>query len=133
TGGSKVTYTIGPAVLRAAEDARDQVLRVAASELEASMEDLELVDGVIKVRGVPSKSLSLADAFQLSTGKYVPVLGRGQTVVADHSPGMAVHIARVRVDPDTARLDPVRSIAIQGVGRAINPAPVEAQMHGGAV
>jgi CO/xanthine dehydrogenase Mo-binding subunit len=133
TGGSKVTYTIGPAVLRAAEDARDQVLRVAASELEASMEDLELVDGVVTVRGVPSKSLSLQDAFQLSTSKYVPVLGRGQTVVADHSPGMAVHIARVRVDPDTARVEPVRYIAIQDVGRAINPALVEAQMHGGAV
>jgi CO/xanthine dehydrogenase Mo-binding subunit len=133
TGGSKVTYTIGPAVLRAAEDARDQVLRIAASELEASVEDLELVDGVITVRGVPTKSMSLADAFQLSTGRYAPVLGRGQTVVADHSPGMAVHIARVRVDPDTFRVEPVRYIAIQDVGRAINPALVEAQMHGGAV
>jgi CO/xanthine dehydrogenase Mo-binding subunit len=135
TGGSKVTYTIGPAVLRAAEDARDQVLRIAASELEASIEDLEMVDGTITVRGVPSKTLSLAAAFQLSTSaqKYVPVLGRGQTIVGDHSPGMAVHIARVRVDPDTARVVPLRYIAIQDVGRAINPALVEAQMHGGAV
>ncbi len=136
TGGSKVTYTIGPAVLRAAEDARDQVLRIAASELEAAMEDLEMVDGMISVRGVPSKTLSLADAFKLSTrgsGTYTPVLGRGQTVVADHSPGMAVHIARVRVDPDTGKVVPVRYIAIQDVGRAINPALVEAQMHGGAV
>src|SRR5205823_7035887 len=103
TGGSKVTYTIGPAVLRAAEDARDQVLHIAAAELEASVDDLELVDGEIIVRGVPARSLSLADAFKLSTrcsGSYVPVLGRGQTVVSDHSPGMAVHIARVRVDPE---------------------------------
>jgi len=136
TGGSKVTYTIGPAVLRAAEDARDQVLRIAASELEAAVEDLELVDGQISVRGVPGKSLSLADAYRLSTrgsGSYVPVLGRGQTVVSDHSPGMAVHIARVRVDPDTGKVVPLRYIAIQDVGRAINPALIEDQMHGGAV
>jgi len=136
TGGSKVTYTIGPAVLRAAEDARDQVLRIAASELEAAVEDLEMADGNISVRGVPAKTLSLADAFKLSTrgsGTYTPVLGRGQTVVADHSPGMAVHIARVRVEPDTGKVFPVRYIAIQDVGRAINPALVEAQMHGGAV
>jgi CO/xanthine dehydrogenase Mo-binding subunit len=61
------------------------------------------------------------------------VLGRGQTVVADHSPGMAVHIARVRVEPDTGKVFPIRYISIQDVGRAINPALVEAQMHGGAV
>lgn len=136
TGGSKVTYTIGPAVLKAAQDARDQVLRIAASELEAAVEDLEMADGTISVRGVPAKTLSLSDAFKLSTrgaGSYTPVLGRGQTVVSEHSPGMAVHIARVRIDPDTGRPSAVRYIAIQDVGTAINPALVEAQMHGGAV
>jgi CO/xanthine dehydrogenase Mo-binding subunit len=136
TGGSKVTYTIGPAVLKAAQDARDQVLHIAASELEAAVEDLELVDGQISVKGVPSKSLSLSDVYKLSTrgsGSYVPVLGRGQTVVSDHSPGMAVHIARVRVDPDTGKVVPLHYVAIQDVGRAINPALIEDQMHGGAV
>ena len=136
TGGSKVTYTIGPAVLKAAQDARDQVLHIAAAELETSIDDLELVDGQITVRGVPSKSLSLSDAYKLSTrgsGSYVPVLGRGQTVVSDHSPGMAVHIARVRVDPETGRVVPLHYVAIQDVGRAINPALIEDQMHGGAV
>jgi CO/xanthine dehydrogenase Mo-binding subunit len=136
TGGSKVTYTIGPAVLKAAQDAREQVLHIAASELEASVEDLEFVDGHVTVRGVPSKSLSLADVHKLSTrgsGNYVPVLGRGQTVVSEHSPGMAVHIARVRVDPDTGKVVPLHYVAIQDVGRAINPALIEDQMHGGAV
>jgi CO/xanthine dehydrogenase Mo-binding subunit len=135
TGGSKVVYTIGPAVLRAAEDARDQVVHIAAAELEASVDDLELVDGRVQVRGVPGKSLELSDVFRLATtgGKHVPVLGRGQTVVSDHSPGMAVHIARVRVDPDNGHVTPISYVAIQDVGRAINPAAVEAQMHGGAV
>jgi CO/xanthine dehydrogenase Mo-binding subunit len=135
TGGSKVVYTIGPAVLRAAEDARDQVVHIAAAELEASVDDLELVDGRVQVRGVPGKSLQLSDVFRLATtsGKHVPVLGRGQTVISDHSPGMAVHIARVRVDPENGRTTPISYVAIQDVGRAINPAAVEAQMHGGAV
>jgi CO/xanthine dehydrogenase Mo-binding subunit len=135
TGGSKVTYTIGPAVLRAAEDARDQVLKIAASELEAAVEDLELVGGQVRVRGVPDRQIGLSDVFKLATAgrKYVPVLGRGQTVVSDHSPGMAVHVARVRVDPESGRVEPLRYVAIQDVGRAINPAAVEAQMHGGAV
>lgn len=135
TGGSKVTYTIGPAVLRAAEDARDQVLLIAAAELEASVDDLELIDGRVQVRGVPGKACQLSDVFRLATSgqKHVPVLGRGQTVISDHSPGMAVHIARVRVDPHSGHITPVNYVAIQDVGRAINPAAVEAQMHGGAV
>ena len=135
TGGSKVVYTIGPAVLRAAEDARDQVVHIAAAELEASVDDLELIDGRVQVRGVPGKSLELSDVFRLATtgGKHVPVLGRGQTVISDHSPGMAVHIARVRVDPENGHTTPISYVAIQDVGRAINPAAVEAQMHGGAV
>ena len=135
TGGSKVVYTIGPAVLRAAEDARDQVIHIAAAELEASVDDLELIDGRVQVRGAPGKSLGLSDVFKLATNgqKHVPVLGRGQTVISDHSPGMAVHIARVRVDPENGHVTPVSYVAIQDVGRAINPAAVEAQMHGGAV
>ena len=135
TGGSKVTYTIGPAVLRAAQDARDQVLKIAASELEAAVEDLELVNGQVQVRGVPGKQISMSDVFRLATSgqKYVPVLGRGQTVISDHSPGMAVHVARVRVDPESGKVTPLHYVAIQDVGRAINPALVEGQMYGGAV
>ena len=136
SGGSKVTYTIGPAVLRSAEDARNQVLHIAASELEASVDDLELVNGRVQVRGVPGKTITLSDIFSVSASfgaRHAPVLGRGQTVVTDFSPGMAVHIARVRVDPDTGKVQPLRFISIQDVGRAINPATVESQMHGGAV
>jgi CO/xanthine dehydrogenase Mo-binding subunit len=136
SGGSKVTYTIGPAVLRSAEDARNQVLQIAASEMEASVDDLELVNGRVQVRGVPGKTITLSDIFSVSASfgaRHAPVLGRGQTVVTDFSPGMAVHIARVRVDPDTGRVQPLRFISIQDVGRAINPATVESQMHGGAV
>jgi CO/xanthine dehydrogenase Mo-binding subunit len=135
TGGSKVVYTIGPAIQRAAQDLRDQVLLIAAAELEASLDDLELVNGRVQVRGVPGRSLGLTDIYRLATssGRYVPVLGRGQSVVADNSPGMAVHVARVYVDPDSGRVQPLRYVAIQDVGRAINPALVEDQMHGGAV
>jgi CO/xanthine dehydrogenase Mo-binding subunit len=44
-----------------------------------------------------------------------------------------VHIVRVRVDPDTGHVQPLRYVAVQDVGRAINPATVEGQMEGGAV
>ncbi|MDQ3810388.1 MAG: xanthine dehydrogenase family protein molybdopterin-binding subunit, partial [Chloroflexota bacterium] len=125
SGGSKITYTVGPAVQRAAEDARRQVLRVASAELEASVDDLEIVDGRVQVRGVPNRAKTLAEIYSLSGSfgaKYEPVYGRGQAAVTDRAPGMAVHIVRVAVDPDTGRVRPVRYVAVQDVGRAINPA-----------
>jgi CO/xanthine dehydrogenase Mo-binding subunit len=136
SGGSKVTYSSGPAVLRAAEDARNQVLRIAAAELEAAVEDLEIVQGRVQVRGVPGKSKTLAEIHTLSgtfAARYEPVYGRGQSAVTDTSPGFAVHISRVAVDPDTGHVQPIRHISIQDVGRAINLAAVEGQIHGGTV
>jgi CO/xanthine dehydrogenase Mo-binding subunit len=127
SGGSKITYTVGPAVHKAAEDARQQVLRIAAAELEAGIDDLEIVNGSVRVRGVPDKVKTLAQIFSLSGAfgaKYEPVLGRGQAAVVDRSPGMGVHVVRV---------SPVRYVVVQDVGRAINPAAVEAQIHGGAI
>ena len=136
SGGSKVTYSSGPAVLRAAEDARNQVLRIAAAELEASVEDLELVQGRVQVRGVPGKSKTLAEIHALSgsfAARYEPVYGRGQSAVTDTAPGFAVHVARVQVDPDTGHVQALRHISVQDVGRAINLAAVEGQIHGGTV
>jgi CO/xanthine dehydrogenase Mo-binding subunit len=134
TGGSKAVYTVGPAVLAAARDAREQVLKIAAAELEAAVEDLELIDGEVRVKGVPGKVRTLRDIYRLSASfgaRYQPVLGRGQAAITQRSPGTGVHICRVRVDPETGRVEPVRYVVVQDVGKAINPATVEAQIHGG--
>src|SRR5207247_2064244 len=53
SAGSKTIYTVGTAVLQAAEDARKQTLEIAASELEASIHDLEIIDGKVGVKGAP--------------------------------------------------------------------------------
>jgi CO/xanthine dehydrogenase Mo-binding subunit len=134
TGGSKTIYTMGPAVLRAAQEARERVLKIAAAELEASVEDLELVRGEVRVKGVPGKVKTLRDIYKLSASfgaKYEPVLGKGESAITQRSPGTGVHIARVRVDPETGRVEPLRYVVVQDVGKAINPATVEEQIHGG--
>ncbi len=134
TGGSKTIYTMGPAVLKAAQEARERVLRIAAAELEAAVEDLEMVHGEVRVKGVPGKVKTLRDIYRLSASfgaKHEPVVGKGESAITQRSPGTGVHIARVRVDPDTGRVEPVRYVIVQDVGRAINPSLVEEQIHGG--
>ena len=134
TGGSKTMYTVGPAVQRAAAEARERVFKIASAELEASVDDLELVHGEVRVKGVPGKVKTLKEIYRLSAGfggKYEPVVGKGESAISEKSPGTGVHIARVRVDPETGRVEPIRYVIVQDVGRAINPALVEAQIHGG--
>ncbi|MDI3340227.1 MAG: xanthine dehydrogenase family protein molybdopterin-binding subunit [Sphaerobacter sp.] len=134
SGGSKITYTVGLAVRAAAEDARQQVFRIAAAELEAAPEDLELVDGRVQVRGVPDRGLALSEIARLSMtfgGKYEPVYGNGKSAVTARAPGFSGQIAHVRVDPATGAVELLRIIAAQDVGRALNPALVEGQIVGG--
>ncbi|MDP9366014.1 MAG: xanthine dehydrogenase family protein molybdopterin-binding subunit [Chloroflexota bacterium] len=134
TGGSKITYTVGPAVQQAAAEARQQILDIAAQHLEAAAEDLEIVDGSVRVKGVPSSGVSLKQIAQMSMSfgaKYEPVFGRGSTAITESAPGFAVHLAEVEIDDLTGETKVRRYVAVQDVGFAINPAAVEGQIHGG--
>ncbi len=136
TGGSKVTYTAGPAVQKAAEDARRQILEIAADRLEAAPGDLELVPGRVQVRGAPSRSIDLKEIASRSMGwaaRYEPVLGRGASAITHGSPMFTAHLARVAVDTETGQTTVLEYAAAQDVGFALNPAEVEGQMMGGIV
>jgi CO/xanthine dehydrogenase Mo-binding subunit len=133
SGGSKVTYTVGRAVERAAAEAREQLLEVAADELEIAPEDLEIVNGAVQPAGVPAKAVALEElgAKILTFGsKYPPVEGHGR-VSQPQAPQSAAHLSHVRVDPDTGAVTVLGHVVAQDVGRALNPALVEGQMRGG--
>jgi CO/xanthine dehydrogenase Mo-binding subunit len=133
SGGSKVTYTVGAAVERAARDARQQLLTIAAKELEAAVEDLELVDGTVRVRGVPDRSIPISELAEQTMqfgGKYEPIFGRGSTATVARAPAFAAHLAEVEVDPETGRARLVDHVVVQDVGRALNPAAIEGQIQG---
>ncbi len=135
-GGSKTTYTLGNAVIRAAQDARRQTFAIAAEEFEVSAEDLEIVDGRVQVRGFPDRSLSLGElAGKAMTfgGRYEPVHGSGSQAVTDRAPSFCAQIAEVEVDEETGDVNLLNLAVVQEVGRAINPLAVQGQMQGGAV
>lgn len=135
SGGSKITYTVGRAVERAAEQARERLLEVAAQELEISPLDLEIVDGTVQPRGAPAKALAIDQlaAKILSFGsRHMPVEGHGRSAQSP-APQAAAHLSHVRVDPETGAVTVLAHVVAQDVGRALNPALVQGQMHGGAV
>lgn len=134
SGGSKVTYTVGPAVQRAAVEARERLLRVAAEELETAPDDLEIVDGEVQVVGAPTRSVSVTELAEraLSWGsRYEPIEGRGGCAQPSLAPSAAAHLSHVRVDRETGEVALLHHVIAQDVGRALNPALVEGQMRGG--
>ena len=74
TWASRCATLGGSAALRASEELREKVLKVAAARLEASPDDLELANGHVSVSGAPSKALTLArwPASRTSSGRSSP-------------------------------------------------------------
>ena len=135
SGGSKVTYTVGKAVMGAARAARVKALAAASQELEIAPDDLEVVDGVVRAVGAPDRSITVEELARKALrfgGRYEPIEGHGGSAQTRGAPSVAAHLSHVRVDRETGEVELLRHVIAQDVGRALNPALVEGQMRGGA-
>ncbi len=139
----------------AAKDIREKMLKVAASMLEASPEDLDIEESRIFVKGVPSKFLKFADVSQtiyrrpydcaidiepgLEATRYFRTLNathipdeQGRISTYPSYPNMA-HLAFVEVDGETGEVKILKYAAVHDCGFVMNPMMVEGQLHGGIV
>ncbi|MBI4317718.1 MAG: xanthine dehydrogenase family protein molybdopterin-binding subunit [Chloroflexi bacterium] len=139
----------GNAVRLAAQDARRQLLRVAAEMLEAKVEDLLLEVGRIFVQGYSDKSLTVAqvaghalarrDAEPIILGKatYEPpsVFPDPKTLYGNLSSSysFAAQVAEVEVDRETGLVKTLKVSAAHDLGKAINPMGAHGQMEGAIV
>jgi CO/xanthine dehydrogenase Mo-binding subunit len=135
TGGSRVTFATGMAVIQASRDIIAQCKQRAAATwgIEADMVDWK--DGqAIPKPGVNAdvKPLTLAQIAANSGRTGGPLLGRASLNARGPGPGFSINMADVRVDPETGKVDVLRFTAIQDAGKAIHPSYVEGQMQGGA-
>jgi CO/xanthine dehydrogenase Mo-binding subunit len=134
SGGSKITYTVGRAVQKAAQAAREKLLAAASEELEIAPDDLEIADGVVRPIGAPDRAVAIEELARQGTsfgGRYEPIEGHGGSAQRSQAPGTACHVSHVRVDRETGEVRVLRHAIAQDVGRALNPALVEGQMRGG--
>ena len=82
TAASRVTVSVGNAVQRAAADAREQLLQLAADRLEANPVDLACRGGRIFVEGSPDRGFALGELVRYAqTRGSGPILGRGCLLV----------------------------------------------------
>ena len=133
TGGSRSLQIGGSAVREAGELVLKRARELAASRLEAAVEDIVLTsDGQLGVAGVPNASLSWAELASAAAED-------GQVLVeeTDFKPGGATfpfgaHVSVVEVDIETGYVRPLRHIAVDDCGRVLNPLIVRGQQQGGA-
>ena len=135
SGGSVITYSTGGAVQRATEALATKLLAYAAQLLEIDVRDLELVDGMVRPKGTPERGLTLADIGEELDGFGLGVrAARGPR--RDGPARLAPRRPRTSsTSGSTARpgeVDVLGYVIAQDVGRALNPAIIEGQLHGGA-
>jgi carbon-monoxide dehydrogenase large subunit len=157
TFGSRSVLLGGSALHRAASEVRDALLRMASQRLEVAPEDLVLEHGGVHLRGVPDRAVSLRELAEAAYGALAAPTGTpGQAISlrasAERVPEVngapnglearvkfqaegdafpfGAYVAAVRVDPETARVEIERLVAVDDCGNAVNPLLVEGQLHG---
>ena len=136
TGGSRVTFSTGIAVVEATEDVVRQLCERAAMMWEISPDAVRWENGCAEPAGANAGDfppLSLAEIAS-SSDKTGGMIGGSKSVNAPYlvGPSFGVHICDAEVDPETGRVTILRYTVVQEVGRAMHPAYVEGQMQGGA-
>jgi CO/xanthine dehydrogenase Mo-binding subunit len=135
SGGSVITYSTGRAVQKATEALREKILAYASLLMEIDVRDLELVDGSVRPKGSPERGMTLAQIATKLDGfssDFEPLEGHGGSVPPVLAPLTSAHLVHVRVDRESGAVTVIRYVIAQDVGRALNPAIVEGQLHGGA-
>ena len=137
SGGTRVTYTAGQAVVGAARELKRKLIRAAAPLLDSPEEDVSLQSGRVVVG--PSE-LRPAYYRTINIGEVVAHVGDG-TMVAEYEfasdpPDMTsfcAQAAEVEVDPETGQVTVKRLVSAHDVGAILNPLMHQGQVEGGVI
>jgi len=134
SGGSRIIYSQGTAVQRAAEDTKAKLFLLASERLGVAAEALICEEGMVYVQDNPAQSLDIGQIARLSlSSRGGPIIGTASLSNMPYTPVFSTHAAEVLVDKETGQVKVTRYIQAQDVGVAINPMSVEGQLDGGAV
>jgi xanthine dehydrogenase molybdenum-binding subunit len=135
SGGSAGCYQVGNAVMKAAEEARKQLLDRAGKRLGLAPEELEVKDRRIYAKSDPRRGISVGEVARRAMynfeGDHLNISGKGSFSPTQSPPPFAAVFAEVEVDVETAEVKILKIVYVNDSGRVINPATVEGQVEGG--
>ena len=137
SGGTRVTYTAGQAVVGAARELKRQLIRAAAPLLDSPEEDVTLQSGRVVVGPSPVRP---AYYRTINIGEVVAHVGDG-TIVAEYEfaseppdlTSFCAQAAEVEVDPETGAVTVKRLVSAHDVGAILNPLMHQGQVEGGVI
>jgi xanthine dehydrogenase molybdenum-binding subunit len=127
---SHTTYMGGRAAQMAAAEVKKQLLAIAAEALEASHQDLEIRQGIVRVKG-SDRRISVRDAVSPKRGLPTPQLIAAATYKPTKSYSFAAHFVEVQVDTETGQIDVLQVVPVHEIGRVIHPVAAAGQIEGG--
>jgi xanthine dehydrogenase YagR molybdenum-binding subunit len=138
SGGSTTVGGVSSSTRKATLNALAKLFDVAAPALNAQPDDLEAVDGHIRVKGSPNKSLTWQAACRkMGTSKISEMGENNQRTAAreglNTSGAAGVQIADVSVDTETGIVKMNRFVAVQDCGMIINPRLATSQIYGAII
>jgi CO/xanthine dehydrogenase Mo-binding subunit len=136
TGGSRVTYATGLAVINASKLIIAELCKRAAKIWKIDAEDVIWENGFARPAGKRAGEfppLSLKEIAGKRTATGGPISASYSQNFEGQAPGFSAQFCDVEVDPDTGAVKILRFVAAQDAGRAIHPSYVEGQIQGGVV
>jgi carbon-monoxide dehydrogenase large subunit len=112
-------------------------LRIAEHILETAAADIEFKDGHFAVKGTNHAvglfevARAAAERKDLPEDLQGPLHAECDETVLDASYPYGAHVGEVEVDPDTGKVALIGYVAVDDVGRAVNPLIIHGQVHGG--
>lgn len=108
--------------------------RIAAAVLDVDVDGVTFADGRFQSRET-NRSFDFLELAQEAARHHLPGLEEGLAVVTDHEMHDPVFpngcaVCEVEIDPDTGAVTLTRYVAVDDVGRCINPLIVHGQAHG---
>ena len=139
TFASRGAVVAANAIRAAAVSVRKKVLKQASKVLETPEEELELVDGHVRVADIPEQSITLGELAVLANplrGAVEPGTEPGLESTDYFGPrygatANGAHAIILEVDPETMMVDIKRYVTVEDCGTLLNPLIVDGQIHGG--
>jgi len=138
TYGSRSVAVGGPAIVAACGKVVDKARVIAAAMLEASADDLEFSSGRFSVRGDPDAARTIQEialatfaAHALPDGVEASLDSDATFDPENFSYPHGTHLCAVEVDTETGMASIRSYVAVDDVGKVVNPMIVDGQVHGG--
>jgi CO/xanthine dehydrogenase Mo-binding subunit len=134
TYSSRVVVSSGLAVLRAAEDAREQLLKLAAMVLGEQASPL-LLRGKKICRHTGVEAIAVEEVLRDARCRQKTITASATVVEDGTKTGwrFGAQAVKLRLDRETGQIEVLQVVSVHDVGKAVNPPLVIGQVEGGVV